>query len=288
MMIHHTKDQKFHVHLVSDSTGDTIFSVARACLSQFAHQQYVEHFWNLVRTDRQMDFVIESIEKNPGFVMYTLVDEKLRDRLKLLCQKLNLPIVPVLEPLMHELTLFFGAQSVGRPGRQYVLNDKYFNRIEAIEYTLMHDDGQLGPDLYKADIILVGVSRSSKTPTCMYLANRGYRVANFPYVPGCPLPPILFDVTKPLIVGLTKDPENLVEIRRNRLKLLNQGEHVDYVDLQKVKEEVLEARRFYRSHKWPVVDVTRRSIEETAAEIIMLLQRRDLEKNSPTSQQEKS
>ena len=264
----------FHVHLVSDSTGDTINSVARACLSQFSHLNVKEHFWNLVRTDRQLDFVIKNIEQYPGFVIFTLVDQKLRERLKKTCQKMDLPAVPVLETLIKEMGQFFGRESAGRPGSQYELNAQYFSRIDAIEYSLAHDDGQVTPELYKADIIIVGVSRTSKTPTCMYLANRGYKVANYPYVPNCPLPEILFDMKNPLIVGLTKDPESLVQIRENRLKLLNQGEKIDYVDFEKVEEEVAEARKFFRKNKWPIVDVTRRSIEETSAEIIMLLQKK--------------
>lgn len=266
--------KQFHLHLVSDATGETINSVARACVIQFDQVRPVEHFWNLVRTDRQLDMVLEGIHLNPGLVMFTLVDEGLRRRLQEACREIPVPCIPVLDPLINALAAYLGLESQRQPGRQHALDAEYFGRMDAMEFALAHDDGQSGWNLHEADVILLGVSRTSKTPTCIYLANRGIKAANVPVVPGCPLPAELDKVTRPLIVGLTKDPDRLIQIRRNRLKLLNQNDKSTYVDPEVVRAEVTEARRMYTRRGWPVIDVTRRSIEETAAEIMMLLARR--------------
>lgn len=268
--------KEFHLHLVSDATGETINSVARACVIQFDQVRPIEHFWNLVRTSHQLDLVLEGIESNPGLVMFTLVDEALRRRLQEFCREQQVPCIPVLDPLINALAAYLGRESQSQPGKQHALDAEYFGRMAAMEYTLAHDDGQSSWDLHEADVILLGVSRTSKTPTCVYLANRGIKAANVPIVPGCPLPAELELVSRPLIVGLTKDPDRLIQIRRNRLRLLNQGEGSDYVDPDLVKQEVVEARRLYSRKGWPVIDVTRRSIEETAAEIVMLLTRRQV------------
>lgn len=268
--------KEFHLHLVSDATGETINSVARACVIQFDQVRPIEHFWNLVRTRHQLDLVLEGIEANPGLVMFTLVDESLRRRLQEFCREQQVPCIPVLDPLINALAAYLGRESQSQPGKQHALDAEYFGRMAAMEYTLAHDDGQSSWDLHEADVILLGVSRTSKTPTCVYLANRGIKAANVPIVPGCPLPPELEQVSRPLIIGLTKDPDRLIQIRRNRLRLLNQGEGSDYVDPDLVKQEVVEARRLYSRKGWPVIDVTRRSIEETAAEIVMLLTRRQV------------
>ncbi|MBP2311608.1 pyruvate, water dikinase regulatory protein [Azospirillum soli] len=266
--------RQFHLHLVSDATGETINSVARACVIQFDDVRPVEHFWNLVRTDRQLDMVLEGIKEHPGLVMFTLVDEPLRRRLQDFCREVQVPCIPVLDPLINALAAFLGVESQRQPGRQHALDAEYFGRMDAMDFALSHDDGQSSWDLHEADVILMGVSRTSKTPTCIYLANRGIKAANIPIVPGCPLPPEIEKVTRPLIVGLTKDPDRLVQIRRNRLKLLNQNESSTYVDPEVVRTEVTDARRMFSRHGWPVIDVSRRSIEETAAEIMMLLARR--------------
>lgn len=266
--------RNFHLHLVSDATGETINSVARACVSQFDQVHPVEHFWNLVRTERQLDMVLEGIREHPGLVMFTLVNEKLRHKLQDTCRELGIPSISVLDPLINALGNYLGLQSQSKPGRQHALTAEYFGRIDAMDFALNHDDGQSAWGLHDADVILVGVSRTSKTPTCIYLANRGIKAANIPYVPGCPLPPELDQLTRPLIVGLTKDPERLVQIRRNRLKLLNQGDDTSYTDPERVREELLEARRLFTRKGWAVIDVSRRSIEETAAEVMMLFARR--------------
>lgn len=267
---------EFHLHLVSDATGETINSVARACVSQFDQVRPVEHFWNLVRTNHQLDLALEGIEAHPGLVMFTLVDETLRRRLQDFCREVQTPCIPVLDPLINALAAFLGRESQSQPGRQHALDAEYFGRMAAMEFALAHDDGQSSWDLHEADVILLGVSRTSKTPTCIYLANRGIKAANVPIVPGCPLPPELELVSRPLIIGLTKDPDRLIQIRRNRLRLLNQNDSSEYVDPDVVRREVAEARRLYSRKGWPVIDVTRRSIEETAAEIVMQLTRRQI------------
>lgn len=269
------KRNKFHLHLVSDATGDTIHSVARACLAQFEDVEPIEHFWNLVRSDRQLDDVLEEIEQYPGIVVFTLVDDHLRRRLQEACATIGVTCVSVLDPVIASFAHHLGKESQSRPGHQHALNAEYFSRMEAMEFALSHDDGQSTWDLHKADIILVGVSRTSKTPTCLYLANRGLRAANVPYVPNCPLPPELEQISTPLIVALTKDPDRLVQIRRQRMRALNHGEPTTYVDPEVVQAEVAEARRFFARKRWPVLDVTRRAIEETAAEIFLLLSRRE-------------
>ena len=266
--------RNFHLHLVSDATGETIQSVARACVAQFEGVEAHERFWNLVRTDRQMDRVITGITQDPGVVLYTLVDEHLRRRLHDACRSADCPCIPILDPVIGALGGFLELPAQSRPGRQYALDARYFSRMEALDFALTHDDGQATWDLHAADVVLVGVSRTSKTPTCLYLANRGFNAANVPYVPNCPLPMEVEKLTRPLFVGLTKDPEQLIEVRRNRLRMLNQTSNSDYIDPDAVRDEVKEARRFYNAHGWPVIDVSRRAIEETAAEILSLLAQR--------------
>lgn len=266
--------QGFHLHLVSDATGETIQSVARACLAQFEGVEPVEHFWNLVRTDRQLDLVIEQIADYRGLVVYTLVDEPLRRRLEDTCRQLGVPSVSVLDPVMETFSRFLSMERQSRPGRQHMLDAAYFGRMAAMDFALAHDDGQAAAELHQADVILIGVSRTSKTPTCLYLANRGIKAANVPYVPGVKLPAQLDELRNPLIVALTKDPDRLVQIRRSRLQELKEGEFTNYVDPEFVREEVKEARRFYARKGWPVINVSRRAIEETAAEILSLIGRR--------------
>jgi [pyruvate, water dikinase]-phosphate phosphotransferase / [pyruvate, water dikinase] kinase len=265
---------RFHLHLVSDSTGDTVHSVARACLVQFDEVQAVEHVWSMVRTRSQIERVIAGVEANPGLVLFTLVSEILRGELQQGCRRLQVPAIPVLDPVIGALASYLGRESRGLPGKQHLLDNEYFARIDAMTFALNHDDGQSSWGLDDADVCLVGVSRTSKTPTCLYLANRGVKAANVPFVPGVPLPPELLATARPLVVGLTNDPERLIQLRRNRLSMLNQDENTDYTDIEAVRSEVREARRFFIERHWPVIDVTRRSIEETAAAILKLLARR--------------
>ena len=259
----------YHMHLVSDATGETVNSVARACLVQFETVEPIEHVWTLIRTKGQLDKVLKGIAENPGPVLFTMVNDDLRAGLVEGCRGLGVPHISVLDPIIHTLATFFNLEISGRPGLQHALDAEYFERIEAMNFSLAHDDGQLAGDLDDADVILCGVSRTSKTPTCIYLANRGIKAANVPVVPDCPMPEELLCATRPLIIGLTKDPARLVQVRRNRLRLISQGdEATDYVDPDSVRKEVAFARKLFTKHGWPVIDVTRRSIEETAASIL--------------------
>lgn len=265
---------RFHLHLVSDSTGDTVHSVARACLVQFENSEAIEHIWSMVRTKAQVERVISGVGANPGVVLYTLVDETLRTPLVEGCRKLQVPAIPVLDPVIGALAAYLGSQARGQPGRQHLLDSEYFQRIDAMTFALNHDDGQSVWGWNDADVVLVGVSRTSKTPTCIYLANRGIKAANVALVPGADPPLELFGLTRPLVVGLTNDPERLIQVRRNRLVQLKQEDRSDYVDIEAVRAEVANARRLFTEREWPVIDVTRRSIEETAAAVLKLLARK--------------
>ena len=265
---------RFHLHLVSDSIGETVHSVARACLVQFDEVRAVEHVWSMVRTRNQIERVVAGVEANPGVVLFTLVSEQLRQLLQQECRRIQIPAIPILDPVIGALAAYLHRESRGVPGKQHLLDNEYFARIDAMTFALNHDDGQSQWGLDDADVVLVGVSRSSKTPTCLYLANRGIKAANVPFVPGVPLPPELTGAKRPLIVGLTNDPERLIQLRRNRLSMLQHDGSSEYTDHEAVRAEVREARRAFGEHHWPVIDVTRRSIEETAAAVMKLLARR--------------
>ena len=265
--------KRFHLHLVSDATGETVSSVARACLVQFENIEAIPHLWWLVRTQGQVERVIAGIEANPGMVLATVLDNGVRGVLEEACRHMHVPYIPVLDPIMAALSGYLDSEFGAQPGRQHVLDAEYFRRIDAMHFTLAHDDGQLLHDLDDADVVVVGISRTSKTPTCMYLANRGIKAANIPLIPGIAPPPELLAAKRPLIVGLTKEPKSLTDIRRSRLQFLNQVDETDYADLDKVKEEVAMARRLFTQHGWPVIDVSRRSIEEASAAILQLYMR---------------
>lgn len=265
--------KEFHLHLVSDSTGETVSSVSRAALAQFDDVQPHEHVWSLVRTRGQLDKVLAALDEHPGVVMFTLVNRELRDLLRNECQKRQLPCIPVLGPIIRELSHYLDEEARNRPGMQHELSSDYFERVEAINFAMAHDDGQAHWELNEADIVLVGVSRTSKSPTCIYLANRGLRAANVPFVSECPLPENLLTLTMPLVVGLTISLDRLLQIRRTRLKSLNQEEETNYIDSEEVQKEIETSRKLYREQGWPVIDVTRRSVEETAALIIQYRQR---------------
>lgn len=265
---------RLHLHLVSDSTGETLESIVKAGLGRFEGTDTIKHFWPMVRSEGHLDRVVEEIAKRPGLVLYTLINGAVRDRLELRCDQLALPAVSVLDPIIGALSQLLGQTAVTRPGRQHVMDAAYFQRVDAINYTMGHDDGVGAEDWEEADIVIAGVSRSSKTPTSIYLANRGYKTANIPLVPESPPPPALFTLVRPLVVGLTNAPERLIAIRRNRLLSLGQTADTAYVDTANVAAEVAFARRLFADHDIPVIDVTRRSIEETAAAIINLVQAR--------------
>ncbi len=266
---------RLHLHLVSDSTGETLELIVKAGLGRFEGADTIKHFWPMVRSEGHLDRVVEEIAKRPGLVLYTLINGAVRDRLELRCDQLSLPAVSVLDPIIAALSGFLGQAAVTRPGRQHVMDAAYFRRVDAINFTMAHDDGAGAENWEEADIVLAGVSRSSKTPTSIYLANRGYKTANIPLVPQSPPPPSLFRLQKPLLVGLTTSPDRLIAIRRNRLLSLGQTADTAYVDSETVSAEVAFARRLFADHDVPVIDVTRRSIEETAAAIINLAQERD-------------
>jgi regulator of PEP synthase PpsR (kinase-PPPase family) len=270
---------RLNLHLVSDATGETLNSIARATVAQFEHVQITYHRWSLIRTRFQLHRVLEGIEAEPGPVLSTLIDRALRRDLEAFCTRLGVPVVNVLDPVMNVLQEQIGEEATARPGRQYVLDADYFRRIDAIHFVIAHDDGQAQAGIAEADVCLVGVSRSSKTPTCFYLANRGVKAANIPLVPGLPDPPGLEALPCP-VIGLTLDAKALIDIRRHRLRLignvsdpsLTRQECSEYVDEEAVKAELLWARRFCAKRNWPMIDVTRRSIEETAATVLQLIE----------------
>lgn len=266
-----TTRHSFHLHLVSDSTGETIHSVARACLVQFDDVEPVEHVWPMARTENAMNVVLDGIKDKPGPVMFTLVDDGLRDKLRNGCRRLKVPCISVLDPIITAFGKFLDAQPLHRVGGQHEMDAEYFQRIEAMDWALAHDDGQRAEEFGQSDVVLVGVSRTSKTPTCLYLANRGVRAANIPFVPDIPLPDAIDSIDQALVIGLTNDPKRLVELRRARLALLQQGGETPYIDPETVRAEINEARRYFAARAWPIIDVTRRSIEETAAAVMTQL-----------------
>jgi regulator of PEP synthase PpsR (kinase-PPPase family) len=260
----------FHLHLVSDSTGETLIAASRAAAAQYQGVASIEHVYPLVRTPSQLDRVISEIEDAPGIVLFTLVDTDLSHRLEASCEASGSPCLSVLGPILTLFKSYLGQSATPRAGAQHMLNADYFKRIDALNFTMMNDDGQLPENLEHADIVLLGVSRTSKTPTSIYLANRGFKTANVPVVPHVPLPRALETLRRPLIVGLVASPERIVQIRQNRLLSLNADTQTDYVDRVAVAEEISASRRLFAEKSWPTIDVTRRSIEETAAAILDL------------------
>jgi regulator of PEP synthase PpsR (kinase-PPPase family) len=265
----------FHVHLVSDSTGETLNAMAKAVAARFEGVIPIEHIYALVRSEKQMERVLEEIAAAPGVVLHTLVDRNLRAQLEEGCRRLDMPQIGALDPLEGALSRYLGAALSTRVGAQHALDHDYFNRIAALDFAMAHDDGQgTAEQLEGADVVLCGVSRTSKTPTCIYLAHRGIRAANVPLVPGQEDGERLTTLRHPLVIGLTVSPERLVQIRRNRLEGLGAGGSSSYVDHDSVRDETVKARRAFERRGWPTIDVTRRSVEETAAAIINLLSER--------------
>ena len=265
----------FHVHLVSDSTGETLSTLLKASAARFETARPLEHVASLVRSHVQLDKVLARIEQAPGLVMFTIVDASMRRRLEVKCAELQVPAISVLDPLLNAVADYLGLEQTMRAGGQYELDEDYFRRISAVDYTLAHDDGQMVWDLESADVVLVGVSRTSKTPTCMYLANRGVKAANVPLVPTQDPPEELARLRNPLVVGLTAAPDRLSSIRQTRLgNLAAEQDAESYTDTGAVRTEVQKAKRYFARHRWPVIDVTKRSVEETAAKILTLLSTR--------------
>ncbi len=269
-----------NLHLVSDSTGETLSSVSRAVLAQFEGVESRDFIWPLIRTKGQIERVKESITKNPGIVLYTILEDELIENLKNHCYQLQIPCIPVLSRIISEFSNYLGLDISHTIGRQHLLDSEYFSRVEAINYTITHDDGQSAWDLYDADIVIIGVSRTSKSPTSVYLSCRGYKTANIPFVGIETMPKNIYDLKTPFIVGLVINPEKLVQIRQTRLALMGasigQDNETDYIDIEAVKAEIAESRKLFAKLNCSVIDVTKRSVEETAAKIIQLYQARKM------------
>jgi regulator of PEP synthase PpsR (kinase-PPPase family) len=269
---------RLHLHLISDSTGETVTTVARAAVSQFEDVVPVEHVWFFVRTRAQLEKVLSIIGMMPGMVIFTLISPDLRQLLQERCEQMNVPCVPVMDAVMNALTQMVGSSGMPKIGKQHEMDAGYFSRIAAMDFAMRHDDGQAPERLDEADVVLVGVSRTSKTPTCVYLANRGIKAANVPIVPDMPQLHYLQKLKRPLVVGLTINADHLTSIRRNRQKHMGVGDEGqyggDYAESDRVREELVAARRMFVRFGWPEIDVTRRSVEETAAAVLQLLQDR--------------
>jgi len=266
------KEKRINLHLISDSTGETLSSVSRAVLSQFENVESNDFYWPLIRNKFQLEKVMEAITKDPGIVLYTILQDDLTELLKNHCYELQIPCIPVLSRIITEFSNYLGMNMSHTIGRQHILDEEYFSRVEAISYTLNHDDGQSTWDLYDADIVIVGVSRTSKSPTSVYLSCRGYKTANVPFVTIDTIPDTVYDLKKPLIVGLTINPEKLVQIRQSRLTSIGQDVKTDYIDVESIKNEIAESRKLFSKLNCVTIDVTQKSVEETSARIIQLLQ----------------
>src|ERR1700761_7039137 len=273
-MGHEFVSEIFHVHLVSDATGETLNAIAKAALAQFDDVNVEQHSYALVRSPKQLERALDHIRAQRGLVFFTLVNPELRRTLVTYCTNEKVPALDVMEGPITMMSRFLGVAETHRPGAQHGVDQRYLARIEALNFTIQHDDGQALDTLDDAQVVLVGASRTSKTPTCVYLAIRGVRAANVPLVPGLPLPAQLLTIRKPLVVGLWASPDRLVQVRRNRLNTMGEARDTDYVDLEAVRREVADTRKLFESHDWPAIDVSRRSVEETAAAVINLLTER--------------
>jgi regulator of PEP synthase PpsR (kinase-PPPase family) len=264
----------FHLHLVSDATGETLTTIAKAAAVQYAQMRPIEHVHPLVRSRRQLDRVLQEVASAPGIVLYTVVQRDLQVELERRCRELKVPCLHVLEPVMKVFESYLGAPQTPIVAGQHVLDAEYFQRIDALNFAMAHDDGRLPEDLNEADIIILGISRTSKTPTSIYLAQRGYKVANVPLVPGIDPPAVLATPHRAFVVGLVASVERIADVRRNRVHLLADRELDDYVDRNRIANELASSRRLFQRHGWPIIDVTRRSVEETAATIVKLYNER--------------
>lgn len=261
----------FHLHLVSDATGETLNTVAKAAAAQYADFRPIAHIYALVRTASQLHRALREIEEQPGIVLFTLINPDLRAQLEQQCESMGVPCLSILDPIISALSQYLNAASRPQVGGQHALNSDYFRRIDAINFTMSHDDGQGVEDLEKADVVILGVSRTSKTPTAVYLAQRGIRTANIPIVPRVPVPRQLIELQGPLIVGLIASAERIAQIRRHRLLSLKESRATDYIDPRQITDELMFMKTLCSTHDWPMVDVTRRSVEEIAATILNML-----------------
>jgi [pyruvate, water dikinase]-phosphate phosphotransferase / [pyruvate, water dikinase] kinase len=270
----HVSPSYFHLHLVSDATGETLTTIAKAAAVQYAQMRPIEHVHPLVRTQRQLDRVLQEVASAPGIVLYTVVQPELTTVLERRCRELKVPCLHVLEPVMKVFESYLGQPQTPIIAGQHVLDAEYFQRIDALNFAMAHDDGRLPQDLNEADIIILGISRTSKTPTSIYLAQRGYKVANVPLVPGIDPPASLAQPHRAFVVGLIASAERIADVRRNRVHLLADRELDDYVDRGSIASELNQSRKLFQKHHWPIIDVTRRSVEETAATIVQLFNER--------------
>ncbi|PLW76254.1 pyruvate, water dikinase regulatory protein [Cohaesibacter celericrescens] len=263
------RDQFFHLHMISDATGDTLRAVGRAASAQYSHARVVEHIHSMVRNDQQLSDILEKIELEPGIVLYTLVNSDHAQKLETACQQLHIPVYNVLSPIFDLFQSYLGSSQTGQIGAQHSLDASYFQRIEAMNFTMLHDDGLSPHSIGEADVVILGISRTSKTPTSVYLAQRGLRVANIPIVPDIALPKALFALKKPFIICLIASSRHILQIRHHRiLGLPANSQESDYLNRSVINEEIAYTRRICQRNQWPILDVTRKSIEETSAEIL--------------------
>ena len=268
-----SKKTFFHLHLISDSTGETLLTAGRAAAAQYPDWQAVEHVTPMVREAPQLEKALEKVDEEPGIVLYTLVDEVLSTQLIDRCLAMGVPAVNLLAPLTKALDSYLGQKMSGRIGAQHALDEDYFGRLDAIKFAMVHDDGNLPDDIDEADIILIGISRTSKTPTSIHLAQRGLKAINIPLVPGVDLPQEVVNATGPMVVALIASAERILQVRENRLLAFDRDLTGDvYVDRASIQEELSWTRRLCKENNWPMIDVSKRSVEETAAAILALSQ----------------
>tara|TARA_B100002019_G_scaffold23014_1_gene17484 strand:+ start:1400 stop:2218 length:819 start_codon:yes stop_codon:yes gene_type:complete len=266
-------NEKYNVYLVSDSTGETLDRIFLSLKSQFANFDYEKKEFAFVRTEQQIDKIIkECINLENSLILYTIVETKLAKYISNQSEKNGVPCFGILGNLILSFSKLLNQKAIHKPSAQHVLDDDYYKRIEAIQFTMAHDDGKKVDDLSQADVILLGVSRTSKTPTSIYLANRGYKTINIPLILDQQIPEGLNSNEKVCIVGLIADPERLADIRRNRVAIMSDHKIKEYTDLEHIKKELVDSKSLFKKNNWPVIDVTRRSVEETAASILKIIE----------------
>ncbi len=262
----------YQIYLISDSTGETLDRIFTAIKAQFKNINYKIHTYSFTRTENQILKILEDAKKNENsIILYTIVDNSLAKYLANESENKNIPCFGVLGNLILNFSKILNQKATHEPSGQHILNEEYYERIEAIQFTMNHDDGNLINEVDKSDIILVGVSRTSKTPTSIYLANKGFKTSNIPLVNENSLPESLKKNPQvACVVGLSTEPERLADLRKNRMNSLKEKENIQYTDLENIKKEVLEAKKTFQKYKWPLIDVTRKSVEDTAASIIKI------------------
>ena len=266
-------NEKYNVYLVSDSTGETLDRIFLSLQSQFSNFEYNKKEFAFVRTEPQINKIIEECKETVNsLILYTIVETKLAKYIASESEKNNVPCFGILGNLILSFSKLLNQKAIHKPSAQHVLDDDYYKRIEAIQFTMSHDDGKKTDDLDSADVILLGVSRTSKTPTSIYLANRGYKTINIPLVLDQKIPPGLTTNTEPCIIGLIADPERLADIRRNRVAIMRDNKIKEYTEIDYIQKELLDSKKLFKKNNWPVIDVTRRSVEETAASILKIIE----------------